>query len=159
MALTHDEALRFIAQLQYDGRTGCWLWTGPVQQPGKRRWGGYGKAWLRGKTVLAHRVMHAHRVGPIPVGYTIDHVKPCPHRHCVRHTEAVTLRENVLRGNGWAARNARKTHCRNGHPFTAENTGQQKHGRFCRTCRRADYRRYRQRHKRCTVDGKVSAWL
>jgi hypothetical protein len=168
MALTHNEAMRFIDKLQYDGATGCWLWTGTISTPGKRKWGGYGRFWLRGKEVLAHRVMHEHRVGPIPAGYEVDHVKPCPNRHCVRHTEAVTPKENVRRSNGVGAKNARKTICKHGHPFTPENTKPQKGGRECHQCRLDIYRRYHRRQaekcaaalvERCTTDKRLKGYL
>ncbi|MDP9192333.1 MAG: hypothetical protein M3P06_11600 [Acidobacteriota bacterium] len=60
-------------------------------------------------------------------------------RACVRpdHLEVVTHKENNLRGHSFAARNARKTHCKHGHPFEGDNlhltpTG----GRRCVTCMR-----------------------
>jgi hypothetical protein len=44
---------------------------------------------------------------------------------------------NVLRGVGAAAKNARKTHCKRGHPFDEANTywfGPERRHRMCRTC-------------------------
>ena len=57
------------------------------------------------------------------------------------HLEAVTHRENVLRGAGVSAIQARKTHCKHGHEFTPENTMKVRTpsgngGRRCRTCDR-----------------------
>jgi hypothetical protein len=47
--------------------------------------------------------------------------------------EAVTNRENMLRGVGVCALNARKTHCKHGHEFTPENTYRVKNGgRACK---------------------------
>jgi hypothetical protein len=58
------------------------------------------------------------------------------------HLEVVTCRENVLRGNGHAAVNARKTHCNRGHELTGSNllidVGTRK--RRCRECRNRDRR-------------------
>ncbi len=54
----------------------------------------------------------------------------------------MTRKDNLLKSNNTAAHNARKTHCKRGHEFTPENTGKQKNGRYCVTCRRADWRRF-----------------
>lgn len=85
----------------------------------------------------AHRVMWELMVGPIPDGKVLDHL--CRNRGCVNpaHLEVVTQGENVLRGIGPVAVNARKTHCKNGHEFTEENTIIRREGwRGCRTCSR-----------------------
>ena len=108
----------------------CWLWIGA------RNNGGYGESCLNGKTTLAHKVsLHFHGILPIK-GLVIDHL--CRIRHCVNpsHMEQVTRGENVLRGIGIAAMNARKTHCKNGHEFTKENTYNHptQKTRSCRIC-------------------------
>lgn len=95
--------------------------------------------------MLAHRAAYVLYKASIPAGYTLDH--RCDTPACVNpaHLAVATHRENILRGNGWAAQNARKTVCKNGHPYTPETTGQQKRGRFCRICRREDFKRYHAR--------------
>jgi hypothetical protein len=67
---------------------------------------------------------------------TIDHL--CRRPLCCNplHLEAVTMRENLMRGNGWSGRNARKTHCPQGHPYSPENTSVRDGSRHCRTCHR-----------------------
>lgn len=55
------------------------------------------------------------------------------------HVEPVTLRENIMRGEGLCAINARKDRCPRGHLFTPENTrlaGRHRRRR-CRICLRA----------------------
>lgn len=87
---------------------------------------------------LVHRLMYEWFVGPIPAGLQMDHL--CRNRGCgsPAHLEAVTQRENGLRGVGACARNAVKTHCVRGHEFTPENTHIRTNGsRFCRECDRA----------------------
>ncbi|MFI2348057.1 HNH endonuclease [Streptomyces sp. NPDC019443] len=73
----------------------------------------------------------------MPEGTELDHL--CRVRACVRadHLEAVTHRENTLRGDTIPARRAIKTHCLRGHPYNTENTYRSpKNHRSCRSCRR-----------------------
>ena len=115
---------------------GCWNWTG-------QRGNGYGYASFRRHPYLVHRITYQLLVGPIPEGLTIDHL--CRNRACCNpdHLEPVTRGENVLRGEGISAENARKTHCKHGHAFTEENTRITPQGhRECRACRREISRRY-----------------
>ncbi len=119
-------------------RDDCWLWTGSdcghEDEPDRN----HGQFWLHHKRYMAHRVSYERFVGPIPEGYEIDHLCRVP--KCVNpdHLEAVTPRENKLRGTSVMARNARKTHCKHGHPFSPANTRVRKSGRArtCLTCAR-----------------------
>lgn len=108
----------------------CLTWTG-YKQPN-----GYGKVGLNGKTQYAHRVAYEALVGPIAEGLMIDHL--CRNRACVNvaHMEAVTNKVNILRGETIMAANAAKTHCDNGHEYTAENTYTRPSdgSRNCRQC-------------------------
>lgn len=124
----------------------CIVWTGPLDRDG------YGR---RGNK-LAHRLAYEAANGAIGGGLTIDHL--CRNRACVNpaHLEAVTRRENTLRGEGPAAVNARKTHCQAGHPFDERNTylapGRDRRGRStqrrqCRACNAAAQAAYAKRSK------------
>lgn len=108
----------------------CWEWTA------RRDTGGYGVLKSGRKNRRAHRISYEMFVGPIPEGLQLDHL--CRVRHCVNpeHLEPVTLRVNSLRSNGVSAANAKKTHCKRGHPFSGENLLVTKKGtRQCRACR------------------------
>src|ERR1044072_9284041 len=86
----------------------CWEWTAGMNQYG------YGRFTLTGpretsQKVQAHRYSYEQLVGPIPEGLVLDHL--CRNRACVNPDllEPVTLKENILRGNGMGARWARRT--------------------------------------------------
>lgn len=110
----------------------CWLFTGTHSGSG------YGNISHQNRGVYAHRAAYELLVGPIPLGFELDHL--CRVRHCVnpRHLEPVTRTENILRGEGACAKNSRKTHCINGHPFDEVNTRWRPNGqRTCRACERS----------------------
>lgn len=121
---------RFEASIAYCPTTGCWLWQGPAMG------NGYGVFNVGHKHFSAHRFAYESLKGPIPEGLTIDHL--CRNRACVNpdHMEPVTNVVNVMRGISLAAQNARKTHCKRGHEFTAENTLVSGGRRQCRACHR-----------------------
>jgi hypothetical protein len=115
---------------------GCWEWAGSHMSTG------YGNLNHGGRSLLAHRVSYELFVGSIPNGHQIDHL--CRNRGCVNpvHLEAVSRRENILRGTSPAAAEARQTHCKRGHPFDEANTAYDTRGaRRCRACHREKVRR------------------
>ena len=120
--------------------TGCWLWIGAI----KRNRGGYGQY---GRGSRAHGVAYRALIGPIPAGLVPDHL--CRQTCCVNpsHLEPVTIGVNVLRGEGPTAKNARKTHCKNGHELIGENLMEQErpNGKAWRRCRQCVNARRRQR--------------
>lgn len=122
-----------------DPDTHCWIWLR------SRTLAGYGQ-WTAG--VLAHRVMYEALVGPIPDGLTLDHL--CRNRACCNpgHLEPVTMAENLLRGVGPTATNARKTKCVKGHPLSGDNLYRDPRGRRqCRSCRREANREWDRRRR------------
>ena len=136
---------RLLARVTTDPGTGCWLW------PTVNARTGYGSIRVAGRgsrMALAHRVSYELHVGPIPEGLHLDHL--CRNRGCVNpeHLEPVTCRENILRGVGFAATNAVKTHCPAGHPLDGANLYVCPRGtRKCRACRAEASRRYLQRKR------------
>lgn len=108
----------------------CWNWTA------SDRGEGYGCFWFNGKNHQSHRLSYENSKGKITSELEIDHL--CRNRKCVNpeHLDAVTKRDNILRGIGIGAINSRKTHCIHGHEYTPENTYIRKNqkGRDCRQC-------------------------
>lgn len=105
----------------------CLVWTGRVERAG------YGVMSWGNKNRRAHRLAFYLRMGRWPDGL-LRHL--CNNRRCVLHVVEGTAKENtadaLLAGTH---RNARKTHCKEGHPFSEENTRYTKRGaRLCRTC-------------------------
>lgn len=115
----------------------CWLWTASLSHAG------YGRFCpLPSGYVPAHRWAYEQENGPLPEGLECDHL--CRTPSCIRpsHIEAVTHRENLLRGQTVAARSAQATHCPQGHPYDEANTYVCPRGkRQCRQCRREANRR------------------
>lgn len=119
----------------------CWHWVGTKVR-------GYGYFYVGDRYVAqAHRWSYEQARGPIADGLQIDHLchtrtlacaggKSCAHRGCVNpdHLEPVSLAENVLRGRGASATNARKTECKRGHALSGENLYAWKGHRVCRAC-------------------------
>lgn len=97
---------------------------------------GYGNGSWGGRNWRVHRLAYAQFVGQLAAGLTIDHL--CRVRACVNpeHLEQVANRTNLLRGEGFVAVQARKTHCPRGHPYDNENTyvAPGRYGRKCRIC-------------------------
>lgn len=125
----------------------CWLWVGAIKE------NGYGRFRFDGRAQHAHRVAYQAMRGEVPSELELDHL--CRNRRCVNpdHLEAVTHRENDLRGVGVSAIHARATACPKGHPYDADNTYiTRRGGRACRACHRAsETRRHRSRRAEVTA--------
>lgn len=127
-----DLLVRFFkyVRLPFDGSTSCWEWIGT------RRKTGYGTILDNGKIRGAHRVAWEVSNGkPVPEGLHVLHT--CDHPWCVNpyHLYAGTHAEN-MRDRLERKRNpqARKTHCKFGHPFSGENLVLRDGARRCRQC-------------------------
>lgn len=124
----------------------CWVWTGAKI---RSKCAFYSSFKSRGKQRGAHRYSYElYHKRELSDAESIDHL--CRNTLCVNphHLEAVSPRENTLRGTGPSALNAKKTHCLRGHSLTPENllAQSEKTGwRLCKVCARewarADYRK------------------
>ncbi len=142
--MDRERLIRFIINRieWHDGPlpTACWRWTGWRDR--------YAQMRIGLKAPLVHRLTWGLKYGPVPEGLQLDHL--CRVRLCVNpdHLEPVTCRENILRGEGVCAANARKTHCPSGHEYTDTNTYNHRGKRQCWTCKRATQRRRYEREAR-----------
>jgi len=127
---------RFQEKYVIDATTHCWNWTGSTSR-------GYGYIGNNGKIKRAARISYELFKSVILSSLEIDHL--CRNILCVNpeHLEPVSHRENVLRGNGLAAQQARRSHCIHGHEFNSINTYLSPSGRKreCKVCRRTVDRR------------------
>lgn len=114
--------------------SGCWIWTGALSTKG------YGRYGIKNRTYAAHRVVFEIFREGIPENMQLDHL--CRNRQCVNpdHLEIVSNRENTLRGINFIARNAKATHCPQGHEYNSDNTYLSKYistiSRRCKMCLR-----------------------
>lgn len=128
----------------------CWLWQGTVLN------NGYGTVKWCEKRTTAHRAVWELLVGPVPDHMELDHL--CRNPQCVnpKHLEPVTPRENKMRGVGITAQYAQRTHCKNGHEFTPDNTTYLKRpdgiqNRRCKECHRQRAKAAYQKKKRAVT--------
>lgn len=115
-----------------------------ILHPGSRDGTGYGQAWDYSLKRIrrAHHLAYEKAYGPIPEGLVVDHI--CNVRHCINpnHLQAITQRENSLRGN------PPRTHCPRGHEYNKVNTYIDPKGcKICRICKNESYRRMKQRKR------------
>jgi hypothetical protein len=109
--------------------SGCWIWMGSLENTGYSH---FRHTLSKGQT--GHSFAYRHYRGAVPPGMHLDH--KCRVPSCVNpdHLEVVTCQENILRGVGLAAMNARKTHCKRGHEFAGDNIYHRNGTRQCREC-------------------------
>lgn len=127
---------RFFERIQLDEETGYWIW--PTQSSE-----GYGVANTRDGLVYLHIFAYQFFSGAVPAGKEIDHV--CRRRACCNpaHLEAVTRRQNFLRGAHHSAVAHVTRRCRRGHVLTDDNVtyiATRPNRLVCKTCKRMQVR-------------------
>lgn len=137
-----EDVDRFFSKIRLN-RDECWLW-------GRPSYSGYGGfATLDGKIIRAHRWAYAWLTGENINDKMICHL--CPNSACVNplHVYAGTAKDNaidaVVSGTHGAVR---KTHCKHGHKFDAENTVMKYGWRHCRKCKNTALLKLYHRKKR-----------
>ena len=135
---------RFNQQFVPEPNSGCWLWTGSVNQSG------YGQIEVGKKNCRAHRFAWLTHRGEIPPGMVLDHI--CRTRSCVNpdHLRPVSVRENVLHNSlGVTAKHALSETCSRGHRLVETNCVRSRlPHRICRICQNRRSREWRQGRSR-----------
>ena len=105
---------------------------------------GYRQVNLRGKTRSVHQLVSLAFMGERPKGWHTCHRDGDSLNNLADNlyygTASDNMQDTLRHGrHGKASR----IHCRNGHPFTVENTQLSGGARICRECSRANHLRYR----------------
>lgn len=131
------------------GPDACWPWTGKIHESG------YGLIKIDGRWLRAHRFSYEMAISAIPKSIDLDHTchvpetcsggVSCIHRRCVNpaHLRPVTNAENH-RAHRVSSNERKKTHCPQGHEYTADNIKRipsNPNARFCRECHRISERK------------------
>lgn len=149
----------FWAQVQIGDPDDCWEWQG------SRDTDGYGRDRRGGVTRRSSRVAFFLATGIDPgdllVCHSCDNPPCCNPAHLWLGTHQDNSRDMVEKGRSTSGRSGwvspfkglkfperRKSHCKNGHEYTEENTYWDKRGkRSCKKCRRVALQQHRERRK------------
>lgn len=135
--LTHE---RFWCHVDIKEAHQCWNWKGSTRSEDGVP---YGRFWVGGKHMSAHRYSWMMQYGDFPSGgdirgmcvcHTCDNPLCVNPAHLFIGTHTANMQDKISKGRcGQAA----KTHCPKGHEYTKENTYvTRRGGRQCRTCTR-----------------------
>jgi hypothetical protein len=125
---------RLFKYSEREPNTGCWIWTGELNQ---QKYGRIGIRWQgKHRNVLAHRASYELEKGTIPPGLELDHV--CRQPLCINpdHLKPCHRRENFLNSRAPARMNLMKTHCPKGHAYENNLYIFPDGRRECKTCKK-----------------------
>jgi hypothetical protein len=123
---------RFFDKVAEPDSRGCLNWIAAKTKDG------YGQFTVEGKNRLAPRMAWEMANGPVTSGLWVLHT--CDNPSCVNPehlflgTQKDNMQDEINKGRNY---HQKKTHCKNGHEFSEENTLVSVRGRVCRACGRA----------------------
>lgn len=133
--------IRLESNVFIETNSGCHIWCKSYFKTG------YGQTSYRNKPYLVHRLMYMINFGELDSKTVIMH--KCDTKGClnINHLKSGTQKENIedmfKKGRATAHLfNKNKTHCKNGHEYTKENTKTNKSGRECRLCHNLKNKKY-----------------
>lgn len=134
--------------------SGCWLWIGSCCGTG------YGSIRWEHGIRQAHRVVYKLLKGDVPNNIVLDHFY-CENRKCVNPDPLcpTTHQKNILRGKTTIAHKfANRTHCKNGHPLTADNVIREKRSRarVCKICKKQVIKKWILQHREKCVQYQIN---
>ncbi len=100
---------------------------------------GYGRAWLNGKSITAHRAAWIKAFGEIN-NSKIFVCHKCDNRKCINidhlflGTQTDNMKDMMAKGRHSRGVRPNKTHCKNGHGHNDKNTYIRGNTRSCRKC-------------------------
>lgn len=89
---TTSDRVRFLTKVEdASDPNACWIWQGAKHGQGR----GYGKIWLNGKCVSAHRAAYLLFEGPIEAGMVLNHM--CVNERCANphHLAQCSQSDNI----------------------------------------------------------------
>jgi hypothetical protein len=146
MDITETQWNKLWQKATRGGPDDCWEWKGAKSSGTPMVF--IGVPGTPGRTISARKIIWEQTRGEdVPAGSIVTN--SCQNRLCVNpnHIIVVTRREHALRNGSPTALNSQRETCKNGHPFTEENTYLRKdgRGRQCRTCAREQVAKHRKR--------------
>ena len=148
----HDLYANRFAIICDENENGCHVYRGYIDESGVFRCyidsAGYARVGGWKDYKYNHRLCWERENGPIPSNLVIDHI--CRNRVCcnIEHLRLVTRKINNLENSDCvSAKNAVKTHCPQGHPYSEENTYREPGNGFrhCLACLIATRRRCKEK--------------
>lgn len=143
LAKPQKKQVYFLSRMNIDEQTGCWNWTGYTNEHG------YGMMPYAGHSEFVHRVS-AHVFlrfdlrSQLFVLHRCDNPKCFNPKHLFAGNQTDNMRDASSKGR---ILNQKKTHCPQGHPYSAENTRIKpcEGRRRCRACTNVYRRAFRRK--------------
>lgn len=106
--LSEKDKARFLSKSKVDEVTGCHVWQE------HRTHNGYGRFWLKGKNVFAHRISYVLKHGSIDEGMSVLHNCPCGDNPACTNPDHLSLGTHDDNMRHMAERGRAATGLRNG---------------------------------------------